>query len=86
VERIEELAFQRPEPSIELSAHDAAVRGISSGEEVTVSSNGTSLALRAHVNKRLMDGVVRAAEEHVRELAGAVEISSRRSPEGSAPV
>jgi NADH-quinone oxidoreductase subunit G len=76
VERVAELHFQRPEPAIEISAHDAQVRGISSGDEIVVRSNGTSLRLRARVNKRLVDGAVRAAEEHVRELEDAVEVST----------
>ncbi|HKP17802.1 MAG TPA: molybdopterin dinucleotide binding domain-containing protein, partial [Gaiellaceae bacterium] len=75
VERIEELQFQRPEPAIELSPHDAEIRGIASGDTVTVSSNGTSLQLRARVNRHLVDGAVRAAEEHVRQLEQAVEVS-----------
>jgi NADH-quinone oxidoreductase subunit G len=76
VERVEELQFQRPEPAIELSAHDAEVRGISAGDEVVVRSNGTSVRLRACVDRNLVDGAVRAAEEHVRELEGAVEVST----------
>jgi len=76
VERVEELQFQRPEPAIALSAHDAQVRGISSGQEVVVRSNGTSVRLRAHVDRELVDGAVRAAEEHVRQLEGAVEVST----------
>ena len=76
VERVEELQFQRPEPAIELSAHDAQVRGIASGDEVVVRSNGTSIRLRARVNRSLVDGAVRAAEEHVRELDAAVEVST----------
>jgi len=75
VERVEELQFQRPEPTIELSAHDAQVRGIAPGDEVVVRSNGTSLRLRARVDRQLVDGAVRAAEEHVRELDAAVEVS-----------
>ncbi len=78
VERVGELRFQRPEPVIELSAHDAEVRHIATGDEVVVRSNGTAIALRAMVDKHLIDGVVRAAEEHVRELEGAVEVSSDR--------
>ncbi len=76
VERVRELQFQRPEPVIELSAHDAEVRHIATGDEVVVRSNGTSVRLRASVNKRLVDGAVRAPEEHVRELEGAVEVST----------
>jgi NADH-quinone oxidoreductase subunit G len=87
VERVPELQFQRPEPVIELSGRDAEVRHISSGEEVVVRSNGTSIPLRARVNKHLVEGVVRAAEEHVRTLEGAVEVSRapRISSEGGDP-
>jgi NADH-quinone oxidoreductase subunit G len=76
VERVEELAFQRPRPEIELSTDDARSRGIASGDEVVVQSNGTSVALRARVNRALVDGVVRIAEEHATELhRGGVEVS-----------
>jgi NADH-quinone oxidoreductase subunit G len=75
VERVPELQFQRPEPVVELSARDASTRQIASGEEVVVRSNGTSVTLRARVNKQLVQGSVRAAEEHVRTLEGAVEVS-----------
>jgi predicted molibdopterin-dependent oxidoreductase YjgC len=76
VERVEELQFQRPEPAIVLSGHDAQVRGISAGDEVVVRSNGTSVRLRARIDRNLVDGAVRAAEEHVRELEAAVEVST----------
>ncbi len=76
VERVEELQFQRPEPAVELSAHDARIRNISNGDEVVVRSNGTSLRLRARVNRHLVDGAVRAPEEHVRGLGEAVEVST----------
>jgi anaerobic selenocysteine-containing dehydrogenase len=79
VERVHELQFQRPEPVIELSPDDAAVRGIGPGDTVRVSSNGTSVELRARINRALRAGVVRAAEEHVRELRAGVEIT--RAPE-----
>jgi NADH-quinone oxidoreductase subunit G len=88
VERVPELEFQRPEPEIELSVHDAEVRQIVTGEEVVVSSNGASIPLRARVDKQLAGGVVRAAEEHVRALEGAVEVSRaprRISSEGGDP-
>ena len=74
---------------IELSVRDAGTRNISTGEEVVVRSNGTAIALRAMVNKSLVGGVVRAAEEHVRTLEGAVEVSRaphRISSEGGDPV
>ncbi len=83
VERVPELQFQRPDAEIELSVHDADVRHISTGEQVVVRSNGTAIALRAMVNKQLLDGVVRAPEEHVRMLDAAVEVT--RSPNRSAP-
>jgi predicted molibdopterin-dependent oxidoreductase YjgC len=75
VERVEELQFQRPEAAIELSSQDASVRGIATGDAVRVSSNGTSVELRARVNRRLIAGVVRAAEEHVAGLEAGVEVS-----------
>jgi len=77
VERVEELQFQRPDPVVELSVHDAEIRHISSGDEVVVRSNGTSVTLRARIDRTLVDGAVRAAEEHVRDLDQAVEVSKQ---------
>ena len=70
-----ELSFQRPEPVVELSTEDASVRGIESGDAVRVSSNGTSVELRARVNRRLIRGAVRAAAEHVEPLEPGVEVT-----------
>jgi NADH-quinone oxidoreductase subunit G len=75
VERVPELQFQRPEAEIELSAEDASRRGISTGDEVDVRSNGTSVSLRARVNRRLVAGVVRVADEHARDLHATVEVT-----------
>jgi NADH-quinone oxidoreductase subunit G len=75
VERVPELQFQRPPPEVELATQDARVRGISSGDTVRVSSNGTSVELRARINKKLITGAVRIAEEHAAELTGGVEVS-----------
>jgi len=75
VERVPELQFQRPAAEVELAPEDARVRGISSGEPVRVSSNGTSVSLRASVNPRLVAGAVRVAEEHVAELGSGVEVT-----------
>jgi NADH-quinone oxidoreductase subunit G len=75
VERVPELQFQRPGPEIELSAEDAGARGIANGETVTVSHNGTSLQLRASVDRSLREGVVRIPKEHAGELGGQVEVS-----------
>jgi NADH-quinone oxidoreductase subunit G len=74
IERVAELQFQRPEPEVELSAHDADRRRLSTGDPVLVSSNGTSVALRARVNRQLIAGVARIADEHAAELHGAVEV------------
>ena len=45
------------------------------GEPVNVRSNGTSVELRATINKRLKAGVARVAEDHARDLHPTVEVS-----------
>ena len=75
VERVAELGYQRPDPVVELSPQDASVRGIAAGDLVRVSSNGTSVELRARVNRRLVAGAVRAADEHVVGLDAGVEVT-----------
>jgi anaerobic selenocysteine-containing dehydrogenase len=79
VERVDELQFQRPAREVELAPDDAALRGIQAGDTVRLSSNGTSVELRATINKALRPGAVRAAEEHVTGLQGGVEAS--KAPE-----
>jgi predicted molibdopterin-dependent oxidoreductase YjgC len=74
VERVPQLQFQRPEAVIELSPEDAKKRSIGAGETVTVLANGTSVELRARINRRLVAGAARAAEEHVRNLPDLVEV------------
>jgi NADH-quinone oxidoreductase subunit G len=74
VERVPQLAFQRPEAEIELSAADAGRRGIASGDAVLVRSNGTSVELRARVDRRLVEGVARVADEHAGDLHASVEV------------
>ncbi|HUG64765.1 MAG TPA: molybdopterin-dependent oxidoreductase [Gaiellaceae bacterium] len=74
VERVPELGFQRPLRDVELSPADAATRGISNGDAVVVRSNGTSATLHARVNKRLIQGVVRIADEHAGDLHPAVDV------------
>jgi predicted molibdopterin-dependent oxidoreductase YjgC len=74
VERVPELAFQRPDPEIELSVAEAGRRGISTGDAVLVRSNGTSVELRARVSRRLVDGVARIADEHAGDLHATVEV------------
>ena len=74
VERVPELQFQRPEREVELSAADADRRGIATGDLVTVRSNGTSVELRARVDRRLVEGVARMADEHAADLHLDVEV------------
>jgi predicted molibdopterin-dependent oxidoreductase YjgC len=75
VERVPELQFQRPAPELELSREDARRLGVSTGDEVSVRSNGTSIRLRARVSRATRRGVVRAAVEHVGGLEGPVEVT-----------
>ena len=74
VERVPELQFQRPEREVALAAPDADRRGIGSGDLVTLRSNGTSVELRARVDRRLVEGVARIAEEHAGDLHLDVEV------------
>jgi NADH-quinone oxidoreductase subunit G len=74
VERIKELEFQRPAAEVELASEDAEARKIATGEIVSVQSNGTSRELRARVNRRLMAGVARIAEDHAVGLEAPLSI------------
>jgi NADH dehydrogenase/NADH:ubiquinone oxidoreductase subunit G len=76
VERTPELQFQRPDAVVELSRDDARSRGIRNGAAVTVSSNGTSVELRARIARDLDAGVVRIAQDHAADLHDTVEVSS----------
>jgi NADH-quinone oxidoreductase subunit G len=76
VERTPELQFQRPLAEVEISQHDALDRRIRPGDDVTVSSNGTSVTLRARVSDELRAGVVRIADEHAGDLQPTVELST----------
>jgi NADH-quinone oxidoreductase subunit G len=75
VERIPELSFQRPLAEAELSTADARKRGVANGDQVALRSNGTSVELRARINRRLRAGVVRSAAEHVQGLDRRVEVT-----------
>jgi NADH-quinone oxidoreductase subunit G len=74
VERVPELQFQRPEREVAMSTGDADRRGIATGDLVSVRSNGTSVELRARIDRRLVEGVARVAEEHAGELHLDVEV------------
>ena len=74
VERTPELQFQRPAAEIELARADAEARGIGPGDEVVVSSNGTSVTLRARLSRTQPPGIARIAEEHAGALPAGVEV------------
>ena len=76
VDRVPELQFQRPGREIELSPKDAKKLGVDPGSTVRVSSNGTSVELRARVNKKLVSGVARVPAEHAQELGTHVEVAT----------
>jgi NADH-quinone oxidoreductase subunit G len=75
VERVPQLQFQRPLAEVELSAADARERGISAGDPVQVTFNGTSRTLTARLNRRLLAGVVRIEDEHGQGLGERVEVT-----------
>ena len=77
VERTSELAFQAPDPEVQISPADAKARGIRNGAPVSVSSNGTSLELRARIARDLGAGTVRIAREHAADLHPTVEVTAR---------
>jgi NADH-quinone oxidoreductase subunit G len=77
VERTPELEFQRPGAEIELSLVDARERAIGTGDEVTVSSNGTAVPLRARIARDLPAGSVRLADTVASDLYEFVEVVKR---------
>jgi NADH dehydrogenase/NADH:ubiquinone oxidoreductase subunit G len=74
VERTPELEYQRPVGEVELARPDARARGITPGDLVTVSSNGTSLSLRARIAHDLAAGTVRIARPDAGDLRATVEV------------
>ncbi|MGH3115518.1 MAG: 2Fe-2S iron-sulfur cluster-binding protein [Gaiellales bacterium] len=75
VERVPELGFQRPHAEVELSWEDGQTRGIVTGDNVVVTSNGTSRTLRARVNRKLRAGVARMALEHADGFEDHVQVT-----------
>ncbi|MDX6474042.1 MAG: molybdopterin dinucleotide binding domain, partial [Gaiellaceae bacterium] len=82
VERVPELQFQRPQAEVTLARTYARAQGISNGDLVTISSNGTSLELRARLSNELRDGVALVPDEHSQGLSGSVSLA--RSPRNEA--
>jgi NADH dehydrogenase/NADH:ubiquinone oxidoreductase subunit G len=74
VDRTPELHFQRPIDEVALARSDARERGIATGDRVTVSSNGTSVALRARIARDVAAGTVRVAADHSAGLHQFVEV------------
>jgi anaerobic selenocysteine-containing dehydrogenase len=61
---------------VQLARPDAQSRGIRNGQTVTVSSNGTSVELRARIANDLAAGTVRIARDHAADLHATVEVSA----------
>ena len=55
VERVDELAVPAAAAELELAAADAEKRQIANGDTVVVRSNGTSVELRARINRKLVE-------------------------------
>ena len=75
VERVPELQFQRPPAEVTLARSYARAHGISNGDLVTVSSNGTSIELRASLSNTQREGVALIADEHTQGLRGRIELT-----------
>jgi predicted molibdopterin-dependent oxidoreductase YjgC len=76
VDRTPELQFQRPSGDVQISRDDAKKRGIRHGQNVTVTSNGTTVELRAHIARDLAAGTVRVAASDAGDLHAIVEVTS----------
>jgi anaerobic selenocysteine-containing dehydrogenase len=76
VDRTPELQFQRPSGDVQISRADAKARGIRHGATVTVSSNGTSVELRAQIARDLAAGIVRVAASDAGDLHAIVEVTA----------
>jgi NADH dehydrogenase/NADH:ubiquinone oxidoreductase subunit G len=74
VDRTPELEFQRRDGEVELAPGDAKSRKIAAGDQVTVSSNGTSRVLRARIARDLPDGTVRVPRADAEGLHELVEV------------
>ena len=61
---------------MQLSREDANARKIRNGQTVTVSSNGTSVELRARIARDLAAGTVRVAQTDAGDLHAVVEVTA----------
>jgi NADH-quinone oxidoreductase subunit G len=74
VERVHELQFQRPAPEVTLNRDFAEQRGLRTGDDVELSQNGTTLALRVRLSRSLRPGVALVARDHAGDLSGPVAL------------
>jgi NADH dehydrogenase/NADH:ubiquinone oxidoreductase subunit G len=75
VERTPELQFQRPAGEVQIARADARTRRIRNGQTVTLSSNGTSVQLRARIARDVTAGTLRVADADAGDLHAEVELS-----------
>jgi hypothetical protein len=73
VERVPELQFQRPEREVGCRGRRRPARD-RDRRPVSLRSNGTSVELRARVDRKLVEGVARVADEHAADLHLDVEV------------
>jgi anaerobic selenocysteine-containing dehydrogenase len=59
---------------VELTRADARKLGVRNGQTVTVSSNGTSVELRARIAADVAEGTARIARDHAADLHPRVEV------------
>jgi predicted molibdopterin-dependent oxidoreductase YjgC len=81
-ERSPALRFLVPSQTLELATADAGRLGVSEGDEVDVSSNGTSVRARVRVHERMRDGagflIDGLVENSANVLAGAERVEVRK--------
>jgi anaerobic selenocysteine-containing dehydrogenase len=73
---VPELHFQRPGAEVELSPDDARRLKVGNGQAVRVSSNGTSVELRARVTRSVGPGVARVPADHAEGLGTHVQVGA----------
>jgi NADH-quinone oxidoreductase subunit G len=79
------LKFLQPQQRVELSVGDADRLGLQSGDEVSVSQNGTSVLARVAIRERMQDGacflIEAVAEGNANTLlnGGPVEVELRKA-------
>ena len=80
VERVSELQFQRPQAEVELSEADAKQRGVTTGDDVTLTGGGATVTVQARVNRKLREGIARMPREFAGEVRGTVDVARAGVP------